>query len=186
MRKNINAKAYIYPLPVLVIGSYDENGTPNAMTAAWGTVADTNQVTVCISKGHKTMQNILKTGAFSLSPADAKNVTPADYVGIVSGYQVPNKIEKAGWTAQKGEWVNAPIFKELPLALECKLLSYDEDTEFLIGEVVNVSVDEGVLNEEGKLDLTKFNPLCYDTDGHDYYVLGERIANAFQEGKKLK
>ena len=82
--------------------------------------------------------------------------------------------------------MNAPIFKELPLALECKLLSYDEDTEFLIGEVVNVSADEGILNGEGKLDLTKFNPLCYDTDGHGYYVLGERIANAFQEGKKLK
>ena len=186
MRKNLKPKAYIYPLPVLIVGSYDENGKANAMNAAWGTVCDVAQVSICLDKRHKTVKNILQTKAFSVAIADANNVIPADYVGIVSGNDEPNKIEKTGWNIVKSEFVNAPIIENLPLVLECKLVSYDVDTEICIGEVVNVSVDDSILNEKGKVDLTKFKPICYDCDGHGYDALGEKVGQAFSDGKKLK
>ena len=186
MRKNLKAKAYVYPLPVLIIGTYDENGTPNAMNAAWGTVCDTAQVALCLSATHKTVKNLLKTKAFTVAMADEKNVIPADYVGVVSANTIPDKLKKSGWHTVKSEFVNAPIIEELPLVLECKLVSYDTETEICIGEVVNVSADEGILDANGKIDLTKFKPICYDCDGHGYYALGERVGNAFSDGLKIK
>ena len=186
MRKNLKAKAYIYPLPVLIIGTYDENGVPDAMNAAWGTVCDTAQVSVCLSATHKTVKNLLKTKAFTVAVADAKNLLPADYVGVVSANDVPDKLAKTGWHIIRSEFVNAPIIEELPLVLECKLVSYDTDTEICIGEVVNVSVDDSILNGKGKIDLTKFRPICYECDGHGYYTLGERVGGAFSDGLKLK
>ncbi|MBQ8427867.1 MAG: flavin reductase family protein [Clostridia bacterium] len=186
MRKNLKAKAYMYPLPVLIIGTYDEKGVPNAMNAAWGTVCDTAQVVICLSAGHKTVKNLLKTKAFTVAIADSKNVLSADYVGIVSGNKVENKLEKTGWHITKSEFVNAPIIEELPLVLECKLVSYNTESELCIGEVVNVSVDEQILDKKGKIDLTKFSPICYDCDGHGYYQLGTKVGDAFSDGKKLK
>lgn len=186
MRKNLKPKAYIYPLPVLIVGTYDENGTPNAMNAAWGTVCDTAQVSICLSATHKTVKNLLKTKAFTVAIADNKNVIPADYVGVVSANDVPDKLAKTGWTITKSEFVNAPIIEDLPLVLECNLVSYDTETEICIGEVVNVSVDDSILDAKGKIDLTKFKPICYDTDGHGYYTLGEKVGQAFFDGFKLK
>lgn len=186
MRKNLTANAYIYPMPVLIIGTYDENGTPNAMNAAWGTVCDTAQVSICLSATHKTVKNLLKTKAFTVAMADVKNLIPADYVGIVSGNKTNDKIKNTGWTVVKSDFVNAPIFMQLPLVLECKLVSYDTDTEICVGEVVNVSADESILDEKNKIDLSKFEPLCYDCGGHGYYKLGVKVGNAFSDGKKLK
>ena len=186
MRKNLKAKAYVYPLPVLIIGTYDENGTPNAMNAAWGTVCDTAQVSICLSSGHKTVKNLLKTKEFTVAIADAKNVVAADYVGVVSANDVPDKLAKTGWHTTKSEFVNAPIIEELSLVLECKLVSYDTESEICIGEVVNVSVDEDILDANGKIDLEKFQPICYDCDTHGYYKLGERVGRAFFDGLKLK
>lgn len=186
MRKNIKAKSYLYPMPVLIVGTYDENGTPDAMNAAWGMVCDTAQVAICLSATHKTVKNLLKTKAFTLSMADAKNVLPADFVGVVSANVMPDKLTKTGWHITKSTFVNAPIIEELPLTLECKLVSYDTDTEICIGEVVNVSVDEEILDKNGKIDLTKFQPICYDCDGHGYYTLGEKVGKAFSDGLKLK
>ena len=186
MRKNLKAKAYVYPLPVLIVGTYDENGVPDAMNAAWGTVCDTAQVSICLSATHKTVKNLLKTKAFTVAIADAKNVVAADYVGVVSANNQPDKLAKTGWHITKSAFVNAPIIEEFPLVLECKLVSYDTDTEICIGEVVNVSADEGILNEKGKIDLTKFSPICYDCDTHGYYALGEKVGNAFSDGLNLK
>ncbi len=186
MRKNLKPKAYIYPLPVLIVGTYDEKGVADAMNAAWGTVCDTAQVSICLSASHKTVKNLLKTKAFTVAIADADNVLPADYVGVVSANDVPDKLAKTGWHITKSAVVNAPIIEELPLVLECKLVSYDTDTEICIGEVVNVSADERILDEKGKIDLTKFSPICYDTSGHGYYTLGKRVGNAFLDGAKLK
>ncbi len=186
MRKNIKAKACIYPLPVLIIGTYDENGIPDAMNAAWGTTCDSTQVSLYLSAGHKTVKNLLKTKAFTVSIADAKNVVACDFVGVVSANVMPDKLAKTGWHITKSAFVDAPIFEELPLVLECKLVSYDEESENCIGEVVNVSVDEKILNEQGKIDVQKFQPIAYATDTHEYYVLGEKVGNAFSDGKKLK
>ncbi len=124
--------------------------------------------------------------AFTVSIADAANVIPADYVGIVSAKDEPKKIEKAGWHTTKSEFVDAPIIDELPMALECIMKSYDKESCRLVGEIVNISVDESILDEKGKIDLSKFRPITYDSSNHHYVALGEVVGNAFSDGKKLK
>ena len=186
MRKNFGAKAILYPMPVLIIGTYDENGKPNAMNAAWGGISEETEISICISAEHKTAKNVVKTGAFTVSIAYAENVVACDYVGIVSGHKESDKIEKAGLHATKSDFVYAPIFNELPLALECKLISYDKETCRLVGEIVNVCADERILGEDGKIDLAKFTPITYDTIHHTYRKLGDVVGKAFTDGKKLK
>ena len=186
MRKNFGAKAILYPMPVLIIGTYDENGKPNAMNAAWGGISEETQISICVDDGHKTAKNVVETGAFTVSVADAENVVACDYVGIVSGNKEPDKIEKAGWHVTKSEFVNAPLFDELPMALECKLISYDEETCRLVGEIVNVCVDERILDKNGKIDLNKFSPITYEPVHHTYHKIGDVVGKAFSDGRKIK
>lgn len=186
MRKNLGAKAILYPMPVLIIGTYDEKGTPNAMNAAWGGISEETEISICVDDGHKTAENVVKAGAFTVSVADKKNVIAADYVGIVSGNKEENKIAKCGWTAVKSEFVNAPLFEELPFTLECRLKQYDKETCRLVGEIVNISIDESILGENDKIDLAKFMPITYDPVGHTYRTLGEVVGKAFCDGKTLK
>lgn len=185
MKKNFGSKPYIYPMPVLIIATYDENGVPNAMNAAWGMVCDMDKVAITLSAGHKTVKNILKVGAFSVSMADCDNVISSDYVGIVSGNDTPDKLEKSGFSVTKSEFVSAPVINELPLALECTFESYDENSEILIGKIVNVCADEKILTD-GKIDLSKFKPICYDPANHTYIALGDVVGRAFSDGKKIK
>lgn len=185
MRKNFGSKPMLYPMPVLIIGTYDENGIPDAMNAAWGGISEENEISICVSDDHKTAKNVVESGAFTVSIADEKNLIAADYVGLVSGNKEPDKIRKAGWTAIKSEFVNAPLFEELPMALECKLKSYDEESCRLVGEIVNVSADERILTD-GKIDLSKFSPITYDPVNHNYLILGKSVGKAFCDGKKLK
>ena len=185
MRKNFGAKTWLYPMPVLIVGTYDENGTPNAMNAAWGGIYDTNQVMVCLADDHKTTENIKKTGAFTVSFATAMTVVPCDYVGIVSANDVPDKFAKAGFHATKSAHVNAPIIEELPMTVECKLIKFNEDG-ICIGEIVNVSADESILDENGKVDAKKLNPIIYDSVTHAYWNFGEKVGQAFSDGKKIK
>ncbi len=184
MRKNFGAKPMLYPMPVFIIGTYNPDGTPNAMNAAWGGMADTQLISICLGE-HRTTRNIFERKAFTVSMADAENVVPADYVGIVSGETVADKVAKAGWHTTRSEFVDAPLIDELPMALECEFVSYDEDSGLLIGKIVNVCAEERILTD-GVIDLTKFHPITYDPCGHGYYTLSERVGNAFADGKKLK
>ena len=186
MRKNFGAKTWVYPMPVFIISSYDENKKPNAMNAAWGGISEEHQISICISNDHKTTENILKSKAFCVSIATSKTVAPCDYVGIVSGNDENQKMEKAGFTFTNSEKVNAPIINELPMALECKLISYNKDTCTLIGDIVNVSCDEEYLDENNKIDINKVEPITYDPVYHKYIKLGEVVGNAFKDGLKLK
>ena len=172
-------------MPVLIVGTYDENCAPNAMNAAWGGIYDTNLVMVCLADDHKTTENIKKTGAFTLSFATAKTVVPCDYVGIVSANDEPDKFAKAGFHATKSEYVNAPIIEELPMTVECKLLKFNEDG-ICIGEIVNVSADESILDEKGKVDAKKLDPIIYDSVTHAYWNFGEKVGKAFSDGLKIK
>ena len=185
MRKNFGAKSWLYPMPVLIIGTYDKNGAPNAMNAAWGGIYDTNQVMVCLADDHKTTESIKKTGAFTVSFATAKTVVPCDYVGIVSANDEPDKFSKAGFHATKSEFVNAPIIDELPMTVECKLIKFNEDG-ICIGEIVNVSADESILDEKGKVDAKKLDPIIYDGATHAYWNFGEKVGQAFSDGLKIK
>ena len=184
MRKNFGKKTWLYPMPVLIIGTYAEDGTPNAMNAAWGGIYDTNMVMVCLADDHKTTENIKKTGAFTVSFATDATVVPCDYVGIVSANDVPDKFARAGFHAVKSEFVNAPIIEELPMTVECKLLKFNEDG-ICVGEIVNVSADESILDESGKVDAKTLDPICYDSVSHGYWTLGEKVGQAFSDGKKL-
>lgn len=173
-------------MPVLIIGTYDEAGVPNAMNAAWGMISDVDKVTICLDSGHKTVKNILANKDFTVSMADVPNMIAADYVGIVSGNDVPDKVAKTGWHVAKSEFVDAPVFEELPMTLECKMISYDTETELMTGEIVNICIDERILGENGKVDLTKFKPISYDSANHDYVTLGEKVGNAYKDGKAIK
>lgn len=185
MRKNFGARTWLYPMPVLIVGTYDENGTPNAMNAAWGGIYDTNLVAVCLDEVHKTTENIKKSGAFTLSFATADTVVPCDYIGIVSANDVPDKFARAGFSAKKSAFVNAPIIEQLPLTVECKLVRFNEDG-ICIGEIVNVSAEESILDADGQIDVKKLDPIIYDGVTHAYWRFGEKAGQAFSDGKGIK
>lgn len=185
MRKNFGAKPILYPQPVFIVGSYDENGTPDAMNAAWGGISESNEISMCLSAGHKTVKNILKRKAFTVSMATADTVVACDFVGLVSANDTANKLEKAGFHTVKSEFVDAPIIEELPMAVECRLISYDPETCRMVGEIVNVCADESVLTN-GNIDPMKLRPITYDGMNHTYHVLGEKVGNAFSDGSALK
>lgn len=184
MRKDFGAKTWMYPLPVLIVGTYDKDGKADAMNAAWGGIYDANKVVLCLSADHKTTKNIKEKDAFTVSFADEKNVIACDYVGIVSANKEPDKMKKAGFTATKSAYVDAPIINELPMALECRLVKFNEDGN-VIGEIVNVSADESVLDENGMVDPSKLRPITFDPVNNGYLVLGQRVGSAFSDGAKL-
>ncbi len=186
MRRNFGAKPMCYPMPVYIIATYGADGTPNAMNAAWGGISEENEISICVSENHKTTENILSRKAFTVSMATAKYMAACDYVGIVSGSKESDKFAKAGFHATKSEFVDAPLIDELPMALECKLISYDAETCRLVGEIVNVCVDEAVLGENGKVDIAKLQPITYDPMSHHYLTLGEKVGQAFHDGLALK
>ncbi|HCJ77313.1 flavin reductase family protein [Thermoguttaceae bacterium LCP21S3_D4] len=184
MRKNFGAKPYLYPQPVMIIGTYDENGKANAMNAAWGGIVGNDEIIVDLSS-HKTTDNLLKTKAFTISVADAEHVVACDYVGVVSAKAEPDKMEKAGFTTVKSEFVNAPVINELPLTLECELVKVIDDSKYL-GRIVNVSADESILGEDGEISLDKFSPIVFDMVHAGYYKFGDKVGRAFKDGLQLK
>ncbi len=185
MRKNFGAKPILYPQPVFIIATYNEDGTANAMNAAWGGISEENEVSLCISAGHKTTANVLARKAFTISMATEDTVAACDYVGIASGNKVENKVEKAGFHVEKSEYVDAPLIAELPMAVECRLKDYDPETCRLVGEVVNVCADEAVLTD-GKIDPAKLKPIIFDGANHTYLAVGGKVADAFKAGLSLK
>ena len=186
MRKNFGAKPICYPQPVFILAAYDENGIPNAMNAAWGGISEEEEISICVSPDHKTTLNILYKKAFTVSMATADQMVACDYVGIVSGNKVPDKFAKAGFHATKSQFVDAPLIDELPMAMECELVSYDPETCRLVGRIVNVSAEEAVLNEKGKVDPMKLRPITFDPMNNTYLVLGEKVGNAFKDGLQIK
>lgn len=181
-RVDFGAKPWVFPMPVLIVGTYDENGVPNAMNAAWGCITDMAEISISMSE-HKTTDNFAKTGAFTVAFATEDTVVACDYVGVESANKVPNKFEKAGFTAVKSSRVNAPIIQELPMSLECKVKSFEDG--ILIGEIVNVNADENILTD-GQIDYKKLKPITYDPVTHDYVALGAAVGKAFSDGMKLK
>ena len=167
----------------MIIGTYDGEGKPNAMNAAWGGIVGMNEIIIDLGS-HRTTDNILLNKAFTVSVGDAEHVVACDYVGVVSARNEPDKMKKAGFTTVKSEYVNAPITNELPLTLECRLKTVLDGK--ILGEIVNVCADERILGEDGEISLEKFSPITYDTVHYGYYKLGERVGNAFRDGKQLK
>lgn len=186
MRKNFGAKPMCYPQPVFIIGTYNADGTPNAMNAAWGGISGEKEISICISAEHKTTRNILDRRAFTVSMATEDTMVACDYVGIVSGNQEPHKFEKAGFHALRSEFVDAPLIEELPMAVECELISYDLDSCRLVGRIVNVCADQSVLADNGRVDPGKLRPITFDPANHTYLALGRQVGRAFQAGLERK
>ena len=188
MMKDIKTKAAIFPMPVLMIGTYNEDGSVDVMNAAWGMMLDMDRIVLNLTETHKTVKNIKRNKAFTVSLADRKHIIEADYFGIVSANSIPNKFEKSGMTASKSVKVDAPIINEFPVCMECEFIEYqDSDTGCgVIGKIVNVKADSKVLDEDGNVDAGKLNALIYDPFKHNYYVTGEKVGKAFSEGRNLK
>lgn len=187
MKKDLGVVPAVFPMPVLMIASYDENGKVDVMNAAWGTISDMDKIALCISEGHKTTDNIRKTGAFTVSLADAAHVKEADFFGIATGNKMADKFERTGMTAAKSSRVHAPIVEEFPVTMECELCEIVETEHFhaVIGRIVNVLADEAVLDEKGKVDAGKMNAIIFDQFRNDYYATGARVAGAWNAGKDL-
>lgn len=187
MRKQLNITEGIFPMPVLMVATYNEDGSVNVMNAAWGTMQQRDTVVLNLTETHKTVKNIKARGAFTVSIADAAHVAEADYFGVVSGNNVTNKFEHSGLTASKSEVVDAPIINEFPLCLECEFIEYQSNKYGcgVIGKVVKVTADESVM-EGDHLNLSLVNAIAFDPYTHGYYRVTERVGEAFQDGLKLK
>jgi len=187
MRKKLNITEGIFPMPVLLVATYNEDGSIDVMNAAWGTMQERGNVALNLTETHKTVQNIKNRKAFTVSIADADHVVEADYFGVVSGNKEPKKFEKSGLTAMQSELVDAPIINEFPLCLECKFIEYQANDYGIgvIGKVVNVTADESVMKGD-KVDISLVNAIAFDPYTHGYYRVSERVGDAFKDGLKLK
>ena len=188
MRKNLVANPYVYPQPVLIVASYEENGTADAMNVAYGGIVNSNRIQINIGVRHKTSDNIKARMAFTVGIADEKNLISADYVGIVSGHDVPDKMERSGFHTVKSEFVDAPVIEELPITLECKVEEINQynATLRIVAEIVNVSADESVLDADGKIDPDKLCAISYDPANRAYLRVGGKAGTAFSDGNQLK
>ena len=187
MLKELGVKPYLFPMPVLMISTYDENDKVDVMNMAWGGICAENMVALNISETHKTAENLKKKGAFTLSIADIPHIEAADFFGIASGNKMADKFERSGLHAIKSTKVNAPIVEEFPVTLECKVAELQQTTYGfrVLGEIVNVLADEKVLDEKGKIDPSKLNAFVFDQFQNGYYAIGEKVGQAWQSGAKL-
>ena len=182
MRTKLKITEGIFPMPVLMVATYNEDNSVNVMNAAWGTMQARDIVALNLTETHKTVQNIKARGAFTVSIADVEHLVEADYFGVESGNRVTDKFTRSGLTASKAEVVDAPIINEFPICLECKFNEYGCG---VIGKVVNVTADESVI-VDGKIDISKVNAIAFDPYTHGYYKVTERVGEAFKDGLKLK
>lgn len=183
MRKTIKTTEGIFPMPVLMVATYNEDGSVDVMNAAWGTMFERDQVVLNLTETHKTVKNIKERKAFTVSIADSKHVVEADYFGVVSANNTPNKFENSKLTATKSENIDAPIINEFPICMECEFIEYGDCG--IIGKVINTSVDVNAMNGD-KVDIEKVSAIAFDPYTHGYYTVTKRVGNAFKDGMQLK
>ena len=187
MKKDLGVKPYLFPMPVLMIATYGDDGTVDVMNIAWGGICAENMVSLNIDADHKTAKNIKKRGAFTLSIADVPHIQAADFFGIASGNKMEDKFARSGLTAVKSEKVDAPVVQEFPLTLECKVVEDKMEVygHHVLGEIVGVLADESVLDETGKVDASKLNAFVFDQFRSGYYAIGEKVGQAWHTGAPL-
>ena len=187
MKKDLGIIPAVFPMPVLMIGTYDEKGTVNVMNAAWGQVCDHDTIILSLTESHKTVKNLKLNKAFTVALADRDHVKEADYFGIVSGNNVEDKFERSGLHAYRSDKVNAPIIEEFPIVMECELFEII-DTESIygiVGKIVGTKVDEKALSQNGKVDVEKLNAVMFDQFQSGYYAVGEKVGTAWNEGLEM-
>lgn len=187
MRKKLNVTEGIFPMPVLMVATYNDDDSVNVMNAAWGTMQARDTVALQLTESHKTVKNIKKRGAFTVSIADVNHVVEADYFGVVSGNKVTNKFENSGLTSSKSEMIDAPVINEFPVCLECEFIEYQNNAYGcgVIGKVINITADDSVMVND-KIDMSLVNAIAFDPYTHGYYRVSERVGEAFKDGLQLK
>ena len=188
MMKSFDSKPWILPQPVLIIGTYDKEGKPNAMNAAWGGQWDMHEIMISLG-AHATTDNLAENPDFTVAFATKETMVSADYVGIVSGRNTYDKMVKTGWTVEKAPNVNAPVFKAFPMTLECRVKQKIDESEtgyYLIAEIISILCDENYLAEDGKPDVEKMELITFDPVHHTYIQLGKTVGKAFSDGKQIK
>lgn len=186
--KNFKPKVWLLPQPVLIIGTYNADGTPNAMNAAWGGQWDANQIMISLGS-HATTDNLNRCADFTVAFATASTAIAADYVGIISARHHADKLAPTGWQSVKAENVDAPVFECFPMTLECRVsqkLFESETGYYLIADIVNIVCDERYLASDGLPDVEKMRLISFDPVHNGYIQLGKRVADAFSSGKALK
>ena len=186
--KSFGQKPWMLPQPVLIIGTYNQDGTPNAMNAAWGGQWDAKEIMISMGS-HATTENLARCPEFTVAFATKDTLVASDFVGIVSAKNDPEKMQKTGWTVLKSENVNAPVFTDFPITMECRILRKIDESEegyYIVAEIVNILVDEKCIGDDGKPDVAKMGLITYEPIHHGYVALGERVGNAFSDGKTLK
>ena len=186
--KSFGQKSWMLPQPVLIIGTYNSDGTPNAMNAAWGGQWDAKEIVISMG-AHATTENLARCNDFTVAFATKDTMVASDFVGIVSAKNDPEKMQKTGWTAIKADNVNAPVFTDFPMTLECRILRKIDESEegyYIVAEIVNILVNEEYLSEDGKPNVEKMQLITYDPVHHGYIALGDCVGNAFFDGKQLK
>ena len=186
--KNFKPKAWFLPQPVLIIGTYNADGTPNAMNAAWSGQWDASEIMISMGS-HATTENLNRSSDFTVAFATVDTLVGADYVGIVSAKTHPDKMNNTGWQYSKAENVNAPVFKCFPMTMECRIKEklYESKTGYyIIAEIINIVCDDKYLAEDGKPDVEKMHLITFDPIHNGYLALGQRVGNAFHDGQKLK
>ncbi|MBQ6595796.1 MAG: flavin reductase family protein [Clostridia bacterium] len=186
MRKHFGARPWAYPMPVWVIASFDGDGRPDVMTAVRGGIIGDDRILICLDPVHRTFSNIRASRAFTVSMADTAHLAACDYAGLDSANDVPDKFDRTGFTFVPSKKVAAPVICELPMALECELVSSDPEEGIVVGRIVDVSAEESVLNEEGEIDAAKLSPVIYDPGAMVYRALGGPVGRAFYEGLGLR
>lgn len=186
MKKDLGVRNWMFPMPVLLVATWNPDGTPDAMPAVWGGITLEDRITLCIGTAHRTWANIAARKAFTVAFATADTAAACDYLGLVSANDVPDKFARSGFTVSKGAFVDAPVVNELPLVLECTLVSMDEDTCNVVGRILDCAAEEAVLAPDGKPDAAKMRPLAYDPCAHLYRLVGDPVAEAFSAGRALE
>ncbi len=191
MKKTLKLRAVVSPTPAIIAAAYDENGKADACTLAFYTPTSHKPpcLTIAINATakRKTLKSILNSGAFTVGYPSIEQVAEADWIGMASGYE-HDKIAEVGWTTTKSEFVNAPIINELKLTIECRVVNtvtIGSHTQ-ITGEIANIQADESILDERGRYDLAKLNPIIYDEEQFAYRTLGGKTANAFKAGLVYK
>lgn len=187
MKKNLGSIPGLFPMPVVIVSAYDREGIPNAMTAAWAQITDMDKIALFVDPDHRTMKNIQETKAFTVAIADVAHMAEADFIGIVSGNNMPDKLEKSGFHVTKSEFVNAPLIEELPVSMDCELADIidTEDVYAMVGKSVNICAEDRVIGEDGKVNPDQIHALIFDQFRNGYYAVGEMVGQAWNAGKDL-
>lgn len=184
VKKDLGVKPYLFPMPVLMIATYGEDGKVDVMNMAWGGICAHHMVALNINENHKTAGNIKARGAFTLSVADIPHLEAADFFGIASGNKTADKFERSGLHAVKSTKVDAPVVEEFPLTLECRAVEC-QHTAYgfrVLGEIVGVLAEERVLDGEGRVDPKKLDAFVFDQFQSGYYAIGEKVGQAWDSG----